>query len=226
MSKAKTMRKIIFQNDNFYHIYNRGVDKREIFLAREDYVRFLVSMREFNQVDPVGSLFVLDNLRKAEKTLDVYDCRRPTSKLVDFIAYCLIPNHYHFILRQVVDGGISEFMKRIGGGYTKYFNARYDRSGTLFQGRFKAVELNSTDKISELSMYINGNSEIHRLAKANKYPWSSYLDYLEERDGTLCNKDIVLANFSSLDEYKNLSDMIIKEIREERSELKKYILEK
>ncbi|MDO8260399.1 MAG: transposase [Candidatus Magasanikbacteria bacterium] len=222
------MKKIDFQNDNYYHVYNRGVDKRKVFLEKEDFVRFLVGMREFNSVEPVGSLYMLNNSRRKEKTLDVYSGRRPTSKtvkLVEFVAYCLNDNHYHFILKQVTDRGVSEFMKRVGGGYTKYFNDKYKRSGALFQGRFKSVELESSDKIIQLSAYVNGNSKIHSYSKADEYCWSSNQDYLLKRSGTICDKEIVMQHFSDIEEYRSLCDTIICETKEERVELANYLLE-
>ena len=97
-----------------YHIYNRGVDRRQVFLDKKDVGRFLLCMRMFNSIEPV--LGLREVLESSNQKLS----NKP--KLVDIIAYCLNPNHYHFILCQLVDGGIAEFMKRVNGGYTWYFN--------------------------------------------------------------------------------------------------------
>jgi len=123
-----------FANGEFYHIFNRGVDKRNIFSEEYDIYRFLKSMELFNSTEPIGSIY--------EKTFTDKKFGRPTSKsdksdkLVEFVCFCLNPNHYHVILEQITEGGISELMKRLGGGYTKYFNEKYKRTGSLFQGRF------------------------------------------------------------------------------------------
>src|SRR3989338_3002128 len=127
-------RKVNFVKGEYYHIYNRGVDKRDIFTDKNDLQRFLQSMKEFNVKNPIGSLyenqFVKDKLGS------------PSPKLVRFVAFCLNPNHYHFILTPLVEKGIEKFMQRLGGGYTLYFNEKYELSGSLFQGRFKSSHIN------------------------------------------------------------------------------------
>src|SRR3989338_6631317 len=113
-----------------YHIYNRGVDKRDIFNDKKYLSRFVESILEFNRIDGIISLA---NLRKTKIEA------KPLSKpLVAIVAYCLNLNHFHFVLKQLVDGGISDFMKKLQGGYTYYFNVRNNRSGSLLQGTFKS----------------------------------------------------------------------------------------
>lgn len=116
-------------------------------------------------------------------------------------------------------------MQKVGAGYTSYFNSKYERSGSLFQGTFKAVELKSSDKIIQLSAYVNGNFEIHGYSKAENYRWSSYQDYLLKRSGTMCDKEVVMQNFSNKEEYRNFCDLVINETKEERTELADYLLE-
>ncbi len=211
------MRKINFQNGNYYHIFNRGVDKRDIFLDDKDFVRFIVSMREFNQIEPVGSIY---NVLKQKKTSDVSK-RRRMSSLVNFIAYCLNKNYYHFLLLQDVENGVSDFMKRIGDGYIKYFNYKNNRLGSLFQDRFKAVPVKSIHKLIKLSCYINGNPEIHKICKVKDWKWSSYQDYLDLRRGTMSDKNLILKEFENIQEYKELTGVVIGD----SVELKEYILE-
>ncbi|MDD5071733.1 MAG: transposase, partial [Patescibacteria group bacterium] len=146
-------------------------------------------------------------------------------KLIEIIAYCLNPNHYHLLVRQLRDNGISAFMKRIAGGYASYFNYRYKRSGSLWEGEFKAIHVKSDSYFLWLSGYINGNAEIHRIAKAEDWIWASYLDYMGKRGGTLCHKEIILSQFRDVNEYKDLVNVIIKESRQGKKELKKYFLE-
>lgn len=214
------MSKIKFETGNYYHIFNRGVDKRDIFGDEKDFVRFIKSMRIFNFETPAGSIYDFERF----KTSDV-SRRHRTSSLVDFVAYCLNKNHYHFLVFQKIDGGISKFMKRLGDGYTKFFNYKYNRSGALFQGKFKAIHLNSEGKILRASAYINGNPEIHKIAKAENWILSSYKDYLGIRNGTLCKKETILKDFSALAEYKNLVDYIIKDSQELKEEIKEFMLE-
>ena len=131
------MRKEPLVTGCYYHIYNRGVDKRDIFSSQADLNRFILSIKEFNIIKPIGSL--------KEKLIEerLSDVQHPTKvkenkPLVSIVVYTFNPNHFHFILKQEVDGGISEFFKRLLGGYTNYFNIIHERSGALFQGRFKS----------------------------------------------------------------------------------------
>ncbi|MEA3463675.1 MAG: transposase [Patescibacteria group bacterium] len=212
------MRKIKFQNNYYYHIYNRGVDKRDVFMDEKDFVRFIRSIREFNTINPIGSLYQKEKHSGSTASEAV-------EPLVEIITYCLNPNHYHLILKQLTENGISEFIRRLSGGYTWYFNFKNNRSGTLFQGKFKSIHINTDSYLLWLSGYINGNPEIHKIAKAENYKWSSYPDYLGKRDGTLCNKNIILKDFKNIQEYKNLVNIIIRESRQRKDDIKKYLLE-
>ena len=158
------MRKAQFAEGEYYHIYNRGVDKRSIFNDHEDVDRFLQCMREFNVIEPIGSLyensFKRGQLGGPASKLSAEDEDKP---LVECIAYCLNPNHYHFILKQIVDRGIEKIMQKIGTGHTMFFNNKYERSGSLFQGRFKAVHIDSNEYLLHLSSYVNLNDRAHQL---------------------------------------------------------------
>jgi len=143
----------------YYHIYNRGVDKRDIFMNKADLDRFVLSVKEFNTIDPIGSI----------KDLMSSDVQRPErdklQPLVSIVCYCFNPNHFHFILKQEVDGGISEFFKRLLGGYTKYFNLIHNRSGALFQGRFKSNLIDDDAYFLKIRPYVHLNYLIHEIPK-------------------------------------------------------------
>jgi len=224
------MRKVQFQNDYFYHIYNRGIDKRNIFMDEKDYIRFLRSMRELNTSKVVESLYRLNQIRRREAKLLRFETNRRSlassdEPLVEFIAYCLNPNHFHIMVRQSAEQGITKFMHKLSTAYTKYFNNKYNRSGSLFQETYKATQVKTDEYILYLSAYINGNSEIHKIAKAKNYQWCSYPDYLGKRKGVLCKKNIILKDFQNIGEYKNLVGIIIKESSLRKDEIKKYLLE-
>ena len=198
-----------FTNGEFYHVYNRGVEKRVVFPRDEDFERFLKSIEIFNSTEPVGSLFEYSFLEK--KT-------RRFPKLVNIICYCLNPNHYHLILEQLRDNGVSEFMKRLGGGFTNYFNAKNTRSGALFQGRFKAIHINSNEYLLHVSAYVNLNNLVHRI-KNGKFR-SSWEEYIGNTDKKLCFKDIVLEQFKNKHQYKDFAESSLKSIQERKSMLK------
>ena len=148
------MRKVQFVAGEYYHIYNRGVDKRSIVCDHYDANRFVQCLDVFNDTELTGSLYELSfavNKKKSKK------------KLVNIIAYCLNPNHFHLILEQVSPNGISKFMHRISGGYSWYFNNKYKRKGALFQGVFKAKHIADNDYLLHLSAYINLNGRVHKL---------------------------------------------------------------
>lgn len=158
------MRKHPLITTQYYHIYNRGVDKRDIFMNKEDLDRFVLSIKEFNVVEPIRSL-------RDKKNLDKTPGVQPLEKkpLVSIVCFCLNPNHFHFIIKQEVDGGISEFFKRLLGGYTCYFNDIHDRSGALFQGRFKSHLINSEQYFLKIRPYVNVNYLIHNIPKEKSY---------------------------------------------------------
>ncbi|MDO8592648.1 MAG: transposase [bacterium] len=217
------MRKFQFQSGEYYHIYNRGVEARDIFADNYDYLRFLRSMREFNRLEAIGSIYELDNLRKKERTLGVHmDTECPPA--VDFISYCLNPNHYHFLLGQTAEGGIEKFMHKLSMGYAKYFNEKYSRSGSLFQGAYKAIHADNYGYLLKLLVYVNCNHEIHNLGKTENWPWASYLDSVGMRSGNLCNLDIVREEFGESENFKSFCQEIIPDIKENKV-LKKYLLE-
>ncbi|MFH1978862.1 MAG: transposase [Patescibacteria group bacterium] len=138
-----------FVNGHFYHVFNRGVDKRDVFLEDTDYWRFLFDVKEFNDVN--STINILRRLNK--EALDPVD----KDPLVEVICYCLMPNHFHLVLKQLKDGGISKFMQKIGIGYTNYFNQKNERSGVLFQGKFKAILVDKDNYLNYLIQYIHLN---------------------------------------------------------------------
>lgn len=182
------MQKPQFEEKQFYHIYNRGVEKRNIFLNDFDYLRFIHDLFEFNDIAPAG---------KFSKGFSEVQPPKIRKELVKIHCFCLMPNHYHFILEQQCPNGIVKFMRKIGTGYTMYFNQKYSRTGHLFQGRFKAVQIKEEPHFLYLPLYIHLNpldlsmpewrkQKIRDRNKAFKflesYRWSSHLDYLGRKN--------------------------------------------
>lgn len=122
--------------------------------------------------------------------------------MVEIVCYCLMRNHYHLILKQLTDRGISDFFSKVADGYTKYFNTIYERVGPLFQGPFKAVHIEDDKQLLHLSRYIHINPITASLVKkAEEYPWSSYREYLEQDKG-FCQKEIITEQFKSSSQYQ------------------------
>ena len=196
------MRTINFYHEGVYHIYNRGVDKRNIFNQTSDYLRFLKNLLSSNLRIKPRQLKTLNIKSVAE--------RNPSVKLLSF---CLMPNHFHLKIQQLIDGGVTDFLSRLANGYTKYFNAKYDRSGRLYESPYKAKEVSSTGYLLHLSRYIHLNPidllpthENHPIEKKMKYAinyrWSSLGDYLSMTRYNFINKNKVLGAFDDASNYK------------------------
>ena len=198
------VRKEIFAKGEYYHIYNRGVDKRNIFEDKLDLYRFLQSMEEFNVLEPIGSLYENSFLKKKAKLGG--QASKSDGKLVNIICYCLNPNHFHFLLEQVEDKGVEKFIQRLGTGYVRFFNDKYKRSGSLFQGPYKASHIDGNTYLLHVSAYVNLNDRVHQLGgQVSKLveSRSSWGEYVGVNTGSkiLCKKDIILEQFKDKKEY-------------------------
>ncbi len=203
------MRKKPLAENNYYHIYNRGTDKRKVFLDTRDYERFLLSMNLLN--DEKDSIMlkwrdfklyhISGTLQDFFQTLQTSDVWRKVP-LVEICAYSLIPNHFHFILKQIARNGIARFMQKLGNSYTKYFNERQKRSGVLFQGKFKSSHIGRNHLLLRLSVYVNCNSEIHKIHPAKNYRWCSYPYYLGKEKSDICRKETIITQFRNVKDYQ------------------------
>ncbi len=203
-------RQVEFSTDEIYHVYNRGTEKRSVFTSARDYERFLALLYICNQKVRI------DERIDRRKIHEVLEFPRGTT-LVDVAAYCLMPNHFHLILRETNEGGISKFMQKLVTGYTMYFNKRHQRSGALFQGKFKAVHAKDDRYLKYLIAYVHLNPidltqafEKEKLVtnKAQvleKYLYSSYLDYTGTKrpENAIVNSHAFPEYFSSPSQFKS-----------------------
>ncbi len=180
-------------NGELYHIFNRGVAKMPIYSNFFDYRHFLDTVIYY-QIDGPKPRFSF--FRNKPLLLD------KNKKIVEIISYCLMPNHFHFILRQNRENGITEFIGKISNSYTKYFNTKNKRIGHLFQGEFRSVRVESDEQLLHLSRYIHLNPVVGYVTKdLMSYRWFSYLEYLGLKDG-ICLKDPILGQFKSPEAYQ------------------------
>jgi len=208
------MRKIQLVNGEYYHIYNRGVDKRQIFLNEKDYDKFYSTLREVN-----NELSYLKR-RFHKSDLSFFDRQE---HLVQIVAYSLLPNHFHLLLKQLKDKGIEKFVHKLCTSYATYFNKKYDRSGFLFQGPYKAIRVNDNRYLVWLSAYINGNVEIHGINKCFYYRWSSLQYFLGQRDIDIVEgDDIILSQFNNLKDYRKFVERVVKESKEIKDMRREY----
>ena len=188
-----------FASGEYYHIFNRGNGKMDIFREPDDYTFFLFRLKEY--------LYPEWKRRRAPSAPSVagterYERSTFPSESFSLAAYCLMPNHFHLLIGQNTDTSISALMLPLGGSYVKFFNKKYERLGSLFQDQFKAVHVESNSQLLHLSAYIHLNPVTASLTKTiDAYPYSSYPEYIGARDGTLCKKDVILSQFKDSRDY-------------------------
>ena len=209
------MRKVKFAKDHYYHVYNRGVDKRTVFQSKQDYERFLESLVYFNSTITAGGLREQKYQNPRNRVSGVLD-----EKIVDVVAYCLNPNHFHLILCQKKEGGISDFMKRVSGGYTKYFNDKHRRSGSLFQGPFKAIHIDSDAYLMHLAVYVTLNNYVHDYSeKERAMTRSSLAEYFVPVDEPICsNFELITRGSTSPEEFWQRHKTTLAEIQQRKAE--------
>ena len=202
-----------------YHILNRGVDKRKIFLGDQDYLRFVHNLYDFNNKNETFMSYC-----KRRSAI-----RKPTSddELVDVLCWCLMPNHYHILVREKRDGGASMFSKKVNSSYTQYFNLKNERSGVLFQGKSKIIPIKKDNHFMYLPFYIFANpiQLIDKNWKENgiknskqviqfleNYKWSSYLDII--------GKD----NFSFVTNQDNFFELFIADKKQFKKDFTEWLV--
>lgn len=202
-------RSTFFGNEEYYHIYNRGVNKQPIFFNRSDYTHQLDSLYYylFSKHRIKYSKFKeLNSVAKKQYLLSI----QKNPKLVEIIAYCFMPNHFHLILKQCINNGISDYTRIWQNSFAKYINIKHDRVGPLFQGNFKAVHIKDNDQLLHLSRYIHLNPLTSYIVKDEEalesYKWSSFGDYLLPVDNSNrssgINPKIVISQFEKTGDYK------------------------
>lgn len=204
------MRKIPIVAGEIYHICNRGVDQRKIFIDEKDYYRFIHDLFEFNDENSAINVNYFFN-----RSTQSMDTRRPyigpRKMLAEILAFALMPNHYHLLIKPKTNIGGAELMKKINGGYARYFNNKYQRAGALFQGRYKAVLIENESHFIHIPYYIHANpldivapgwrkGEITDYKKAidflENYRWSSFLDYTGKKNFPSVTQRDLLLNIS------------------------------
>jgi putative transposase len=193
-------------NGEIYHIVIRGVGDFEIFRDDNDYYRAIFSLYEFNTTEPIE---IREQRRKRKLLKNTGGLSSGTRDLlVKILAFCFMPNHIHLLVRQLKNGGITQFMRKFGTGYATYFNKKYNRKGHLFQGRFRAVHIKDNEQLKTVFVYIHANpisliepkwkeKGIKNSQKVIKflenYKWSSYSDYLGKKNfPSLTKRDFLL----------------------------------
>lgn len=208
-------RSISFSYNQFYHCYCRGTDKRKIFLHQKDYERFIALLYVCNSKEKIH----LSDFNNKKKHLDIFSIERDET-LVDIGVYCLMPNHFHILIHEKEDNGISLFMQKLMTAYTMYFNKKYNRTGSLFESRFRAEYANQDRYLKYLFSYIHLNpiklidknwkedgikNKKEALKFLESYQYSSYNDYmtLERSQKSILNVSAFPEYFADKKEFEN-----------------------
>lgn len=235
-------RNVQFANDEFYHVVKRGVEQRTIFLDDEDRFRFINSLLVFNDANPapwsMRAFWSQRDPASLSHPLGTVDYK-PKNPFVEIHAFALMDNHFHLLLRQIQENGISHFMNKLGG-YSYYFNKKHKRVGPLFQGRFKAVLIRTDEQLKNTFVYVNTNpvgliepywkeQGIKDLEKSlgflREYKWSSCPDYMEGKDYySFVNKNFFHELFGSYEYCKKEIESWLK-YKVEVSKFKNIVLE-
>ena len=179
-------------------------------MDEKDVERFFTSIQDFNSEELVGSIQEYSYVKKQAKSLGHQVSKFP---MVKFVSYAVNPNHYHFLLQPVIDKGIERFMHRLDMGYSKYFNAKYKRKGTLWEGKFQSRHIDSNEYLLHLSVYINLNHQAHALGhQVSKLARTSWSEYLGDNSGTICDKSIILEQFNGPRKYREFAESSLQDI--------------
>lgn len=212
--KVRDMRELKFVNGEFYHIFDRGVDKRRIFDTDDDFLRFRDSLFLFNDANYAHSGDPFDKLVRLEAP-DLYDSIR--DPLLRIISYTLLPNHFHLYVQQLKDGGIPEFFHKVKKAYSWSYNRRNNRTGALFEGKYKARHINNEAYFRHIVPYIHlnvldltgddwrggkvrdWNSSLHFM---DVYRWSSHTVFMgQDQDYPVIDPGAIQNFYRSPEEY-------------------------
>jgi len=187
-------------SQQIYHVFNRGIDGRITFSTKREYKRMINLINYYRHVNRTVSysrfLELTDDIER-----DLVDKFSDNLEAVDIISFCLMPNHFHLLLKQLTENGIQKFLGDLQNSYTRYFNIKNKRKGQLFLGQFKAVLIESETQLLHVSRYIHLNPYSAEVVKSFEellvYPWSSLPEYLTADKSGICQKSEILFPFKN-----------------------------
>jgi len=201
--------------EEYYHIYNRGMQKQPIFETDKDRLRFLFLLFVFQGKDSIKNISREIKQSVQSSTLHIkpeLEKEVLKNRTIELVSFCLMPNHFHLQILEKTEGGIAKYMQRILTAYTKYFNVRHQKSGHLLQGSYKSVLMEDDVQLMHTSAYIHKNPRelTSWKGREDEYPWSSFQDYiLENRWGKLLSMNIILDRYDNGEKailYKDFID--------------------
>lgn len=221
-------RKVPIVVGEIYHVFNRSIARQPIFLRNKDYQRALETLYFYSFSKPNLRFSHYNRLPQLQKAEFLQNLKFKGKRRIQMYAYCLMPNHVHFLIKEIEERGIAVFMSNFQESFAKYFNIREDRTGSLFQSMFKAVRIESDEQLLHVSRYIHLNPitayVIRDIAKLETYPWCSFGEYCGKQNQEIIDKKEILSYFPSIKHFKNFtSDQI--DYQRKFAQIKHLILE-
>lgn len=198
-------RKFPLITGEIYHVFNRGIDKRETFTDKREYRRAIDTCHFYMYAKPPISFSRYVRL-EAEKRREVNKILASSKKHVELLCFAFMPNHFHLLVKQIEEGGISKFLSNFQNSHTRYFNGKHDRDGSLFLDQFKCVRIEDDKQLVHVSRYIHLNPHtgyvLKNIEELTTYPWTSLPLYLQEEKSFL-SVDIILGIFRNVQAYRS-----------------------
>lgn len=190
----------------YYHVFNRGHASSPIFQNKRHYEKFIDILLYYRNLLPPLRYSKFLQLGISERKILLENLNKKKEFLIDIIAYCLMPNHFHLLVKQNVDNGIQRFLYLVSSSYSHYFNLKNNQKGSLFEGRFRAVHISNDEQLIHLSRYIHLNPYssyvVRTIEETFNYPYSSLAEYIHGMSLVVNVKEIVLSQFKDLEKYK------------------------
>ncbi|MDO8551774.1 MAG: transposase [bacterium] len=208
-------RNLFFANNEIYHLLNRSINQSPIFTTTRENQRFLELINFYRNANPPLSFSHYNRLSIEEKA-DFLARLNKKEKLVEIFAYCLMPNHFHLLAKQLSDRGIQKMLSNIQNGYVRFHNLRNKRKGPLFESAFKAIRIENEEQFLHVSRYIHLNPSSSYLVKIGdllQYPWSSFPDYLTEKAPSFTNPNFIL---NLIGNRKNYEEFVLNQAAYQR----------
>lgn len=192
-------------NNQIYHVFNRGIDHRPTFIDRLELKRSMTTIDFYRFANPPMKLSKFLQLSNEERERISREIKSRDEKLVEILAFCLMPNHFHFVVKQLYEKGISKFLANFQNSYTRYFNTKRERNGPLFLDQFKGVRIETDEQLLHVSRYVHLNPLTSYVVKdfeeLLRYPWSSFGEYINNKS-SICEISTILGFFKSPKEYQ------------------------
>jgi len=199
-------RKVVLANGEYYHVFNRSINKEAIFTSQRNCIRVLETFNYYRYENPSIRLsyYLACGVEKRKEIFE--SLKNSVKENIKIISFCLMPNHFHLLLRQEIDNGISKFLAQFQNSYTRYFNTKNKRQGHLFQGQFKAIRIEDNEQLIHVNRYIHLNPYtsfvVKTLDELSEYRFSSLYEYLDKSKNSYCMKEDILSHFTDSQSYK------------------------